>query len=137
MEDHQLFQRSHTDQHPVHSRDGGSPPSVFHPLTPTGTTYHWQRPGSWLAASPYQTGCWARCRFHHHFGSWGDSDMVRNTPGQLCSFSPQPLPRVPKSSALSPCQRPVSEWRRGVYIILQKPVSPFPGPTFCCLGGTK
>lgn len=51
-------------------------PQVFHPNTHIGTTYHWQRPRSWLVASLCQTGCWARYRFHRHFGSWGESGMV-------------------------------------------------------------
>lgn len=74
-------------------------PEFSHPNTRAGTTYHWQRPRSWLAASLCQTGCWARCRFRRHFGSWRESGMVSSPPGQ--SSSCPTSPRAPRSATLS------------------------------------
>lgn len=112
---------------------GAPEPQVAHPNTHAGTTHRWRRPRSWLAASLCQTGCWARCRSHRHFGSWRESGMVSSVPGQPSScpsflslgsqiWYPSPaLPQAPPpfskvggnlySSSEAICQSPKSALR--------------------------
>lgn len=66
-------------------------PQVSH-STRVGTTYHWRRPRSWLVASLCRTGCWARCRFHRHFGICGKSGLV-----SVLSQATPPRPSCPRS----------------------------------------
>ena len=66
-------------------------PQVSH-STRVGTTYHWRRPRSWLVASLCRTGCWARCRFHRHFGICRKSGLV-----SVLSQATPPLPSCPRS----------------------------------------
>lgn len=113
-------------------------PQVSHP-THAGTTYHWRRPRSWLAASLCQTGCWARCRFHRHFGICGENGMVITVSQATSSCPSCPLPGLPHPVPIpSPCPRP-APFQQGRRQIIQSfrsqtapPICQSPKPAFYC-----